>query len=188
MKKRRLSTILMCCLLAVFCGLGGYVVYALSSEEIEMKATNDIIFNADKSKIFYIATVNVKYQGGTKSLATDTIDHSGTFGKQNLDKNSMSFGNAIKFTSENMVIVYEIEIENRTGQQIKVVINKPANNEHITNEIDVSEFFLNAYDGEKPTQADKKTVTITTTMKSNQFSFKSDNSFSIDITSNLQQQ
>lgn len=195
MKKRRFGTIVLCCLVAVACGLGGYVVYALTNS-ISLKASNSITFNAP-DKTFYTAKVTVKYQGTDIVLASGTINHSGQDitnpnYNDNMNKKEIDFEDAINFRDTNNItheaIVYEIEIANYTEQQIKVQVNPHADTDWYTNTFfnDISTITLNAYDGEKTTIVDTKKITLITTMKSNQYSFKFDNSFSIDLTSNLE--
>ena len=179
--KKRISAILFSLLCVVAAGLSTVVVYAALTN-VNMRISNNVVFDAEG--IYFKAHIKVFHiENSTEMLFEDIIDLSGRPTHNPYRTTFEIPEDVLKFSGTRQTIVYQIEIENFTENQMvrASIVNIPVANTYITNEIIYNNIDIDPWTISMGDDGHDGTLMLWTRINSFKHSFALDNSFTVLI-------
>ncbi|MFQ6749251.1 MAG: hypothetical protein ACLRFR_00215 [Clostridia bacterium] len=178
---KRINSILFSLLCVIAAGISTVVVYAALTN-VNMRLFNNVVFDAEG--IYFRAHIKVFHlENPNEMLFEDIIDLSGR-PTHNPYKTTFEIPeDALKFSGTRQTIVYQIEIENFTENQMvrASIVNIPVANSYVTNFLAMNNIDIDPWTVSMGDDAYKGTLEMRTTIKSLRHSFALDNSFTVLI-------
>ena len=179
--KKRISAILFSLLCVVAAGLSTVVVYAALTN-VNMHISNNVVFDAEG--IYFRAHIKVFHlENPNEMLFEDIIDLSGRPTHNPYRTTFEIPEDVLKFSGTRQTIVYQIEIENFTENQMvrASIVNIPVANTYVTNFLAMNDINIDPWTVSMGDDGYDGMLEMRTTIKSFRHSFALDNSFTVLI-------